>query len=228
MKKLFTAALVIVIVIMLWIVRLPLIDLFAWFGDREAVTGTVEQLGIWGPAVLFALFVLQVFFAFIPGQALMVACGYIYGFWVGLLISWFSLFAGGQAAFFLARRYGRPFAERWIAPHVLSKWDKAADGQGIGFYALSLVLPVFPNDAMCYVAGLGKISSRRFSIANLLGRGLACLFTSAAGAFGGQIPWQGWVLIAVITVLGALGWWIVKNRKANLSSYAKGGRHVKA
>ena len=228
MKKLFTAALCIVIVLVLWVTRQPLFEILAWFGDREAVTSSMEGLGIWGPAVLFALFVLQVFFAFIPGQALMVACGYIYGFWVGLLISWFSLFAGGQAAFFLARRYGRPFAEKWIAPDVLSKWDKAAEGQGIGFYALSLVLPGFPNDAMCYVAGLGKISSRRFSIANTLGRGLACLFTSAAGAFGGQIPWQGWVLIAVIAALGMLGWWIAKNRKASLFNCAKGGRHVKA
>jgi uncharacterized membrane protein YdjX (TVP38/TMEM64 family) len=228
MKKLFTAALCIVIVLILWVTRQPLFEVLAWFGDREAVTGTMERLGIWGPAVLFALFVLQVFFAFIPGQALMVACGYIYGFWVGLLISWFSLFAGGQAAFFLARRYGRPFAERWIAPQVLSKWDKAADGQGIGFYALSLVLPIFPNDAMCYVAGLGKITSRRFSIANLLGRGLACLFTSAAGAFGGQIPWQGWILIGVIAVLAGLGWWVAKNRKTHLSNSVKGDNHVKA
>jgi uncharacterized membrane protein YdjX (TVP38/TMEM64 family) len=227
MKKLFIFFSLLLLSLAVWVFRLPLMDSLAWFGDRDAVTHTVESLGIWGPAVLFILFVLQVFFAFIPGQALMVACGYIYGFWVGLLISWLSLFAGGQAAFFLARRYGRPFAEKWVAPQVLSKWDKTAEGQGIGFYALSLVLPVFPNDAMCYVAGLGPISSRRFSIANLLGRGLACIVTSAAGAFGGQIPMQGWIVIAVIAALGMLIWWIAKHRKLGLSCI-KGGQNAKA
>src|SRR5262249_4732790 len=152
----------------IWIYRLPLLDLFKWFGDRGAVVNTIDRLSVWGPLVLFVLFVLQVFIAFIPGQALMVACGYVYGFWPGLLLSWFSLVAGGQVAFYLARKYGRSFAERWIAPDVLTKWDKASEGQGIGFYSLSLVLPIFPNDAMCYVAGLAKITPRRFTIANFL------------------------------------------------------------
>jgi len=216
MKKIFTAALFLTALIVVWVFRIPTMSLLSWFGNREAVVNSVEQLGIWGPFVLFILLVLQVFLAFIPGQALMIACGYIYGFWGGLFLSWFSLVAGGQAAFFLARRFGRPFAERWISPEILSKWDKASNGQGVGFYALSLVLPVFPNDAMCYVAGLGKIQTRRFTIANSLGRGLACLFTSAVGAFGSQIGWQGWAVIAAILIAVCLGWLAVKNFKPEL------------
>ncbi len=216
MKKIFTAILLITVLAALWAFRIPVMDLLSWFGNREAVIRSIQNLGLWGPVVIFILLVLQVFLAFIPGQALMIACGYIYGFWFGFLLSWFSLFAGGQAAFALARRCGRPFAERWISPEVLSKWDKAAVGQGIGFYALSLVLPIFPNDAMCYVAGLGKIKSQRFTIANSLGRGLACLFTSAAGAFGSQLGWQGWAIIAAVIVLACLGWVIVRNLRPNL------------
>jgi len=211
MKKTFTVILFIAVLILVWIFRIPAMNLLSWFGDREAVVSSVQNLGVWGPVVLFILLVLQVFLAFIPGQALMVACGYVYGFWGGLFISWISLFAGGQAAFILARRFGRPFAERWISADILSRWDKAADGQGIGFYTLSLVLPIFPNDAMCYVAGLGKISSRRFTIANSLGRGLACLFTSAAGAFGSQLGWHSWGIIAIVVVIACLGWLIVRN-----------------
>ena len=145
----------------------------------------------------------------------MIACGYVYGFSAGFLISWFGLFAGGQAAFYLARRYGRTFAERWISPEVISKWDKASNGQGVGFYALSLVLPVFPNDAMCYVAGLGKISSRRFFLANSTGRALACLVTSAAGAYGSSLGLAQWGAIALVIVLICLGWVIVRNVKPN-------------
>ena len=216
MKKIFPVVLFIAALIVVWVFRIPAMSLLSWFGNREAVVSSVQGLGVWGPVVLFILLVLQVFLAFIPGQALMVACGYVYGFWGGLFISWFSLFAGGQAAFFLARRFGRPFADRWISPDILSKWDKAADGQGIGFYALSLVLPVFPNDAMCYVAGLGKISSRRFSIANSLGRGLACLFTSAAGAFGSQLGWQSWGIVAIVIVIACLGWFVIRNFKSRI------------
>lgn len=201
--------------VLLWEARHPLVVMWKWFSDRDAVEATMNHLGIWGPVVLFVLFVLQVFLAFIPGQALMVACGFLYGFWGGFLVSWLSLVAGGEIAFVFARRYGRSFAERWIAPEVLARWDKAANGQGIAFFASTLVMPLVPNDAMCYVAGLGKISRVRFSIANLLGRGVACMLTSAAGAFGGNIPWQGWVILIGVCIAIGIAWMVSKNRSSS-------------
>jgi uncharacterized membrane protein YdjX (TVP38/TMEM64 family) len=200
--------------IVLWTSREPVTAIWRWFSDRDAVTTSMHQLGAWGPAVLFVLFVLQVFLAFIPGQALMVATGFLYGFWSGFLVSWLSLVIGGELAFALARRYGRTFAARWISPDVLARWDKSANGQGIAFFAVTLFMPLVPNDAMCYVAGLGKISRIRFSIANLLGRGIACLATSAAGAFGGQIPMQGWVTLIAVFIIAGITWMVIKNRSS--------------
>ncbi|HSG45579.1 MAG TPA: VTT domain-containing protein [Anaerolineales bacterium] len=197
-----------------WIFRADLMSMMRWFSNFDAVTTDMRSIGLFGPIVLFILFVLQVFLAFIPGQALMVACGYLYGFWGGFLLSWLSLVFGGEMAFVLARRYGRHFAERWVSSQVLSRWDKTAQGQGITFFTISLVLPLIPNDAMCYVAGLGKISRPRFVTANLLGRGIACVLTSAAGAFGGTLPWQIWVVLLTIFLLIGLGWRIMQNRKS--------------
>jgi uncharacterized membrane protein YdjX (TVP38/TMEM64 family) len=197
--------------IMLWVSREPISALWRWFSDRDAVSASMNQIGIWGPLVLFVLFVLQVFLAFIPGHALMLASGFLYGFWGGFLLSWLSLVLGGELAFLLARRYGRSFAEKWTSPDVLARWDKAAHGAGIGFFTISLVMPLMPNDAMCYVAGLGKISHRRFSTANLLGRAIACTFTSAAGAFGANIPWQVWAVLIAILIVGSLAWLVSQN-----------------
>lgn len=190
----------------LWVAREPLLTMWAWFGDRNAVTASLNHLGIWGPFVLAVLLILQVFLALIPGQALMIACGYLYGFWGGFLLSWLSLVLGGEVAFLLARRHGRPFAEKWISPSVLARWNRNAKGQGIMFYALSLVMPLVPNDAMCYVAGLDRISHRRFSIANLLGRGLASLIMSWIGAFGPQAPTYVWIIVVVLGVLAWIVW----------------------
>jgi len=198
--------------IVLWVSREPIAAMWRWFSNRDAVEASMNQMGIWGPAVLFILFVLQVFLAFIPGQALMVACGFLYGFWGGFLLSWLSLVIGGELAFVLARHYGRTFASRWISSDVLTRWDNASKGQGIAFFAISLVMPLVPNDAMCYVAGLGRISRIRFSIANLLGRGLACLLTSAAGAFGGNISLQGWLILIAVCICAGIAWLIIRNR----------------
>ena len=195
----------------IWVARQPLFAMWKWFGNRDTVTASMDNLGVWGPFVLVVLFILQVFLAFIPGQALMVACGYLYGFWGGFLLSWLSLVVGGEIAFLLARRHGRPFAEKWISPDVLARWNRNADGQGITFYAISLVMPLVPNDAMCYVAGLDRITHRRFTTANLLGRGLACLVTSWIGAFGTQAPTYVWIIIIVLGLLAVLAWQFARN-----------------
>lgn len=201
--------------IAMWIYRQPLIASLQWFSDLDAVIASIKGFGLWGPAILCVLFLLQTFLAFIPGQALMVASGYIYGFTGGILITWISLVLGGQIAFWLARRYGRPFAEKWIAPKTLDRWDKSAAGQGVLFYIVTLVMPFFPNDAMCYVAGLGHMSNRRFLLANTCGRGIASLLTVVVGAFADQIPSLIWIAVVGFVVLGIIGWIVAKRYTAH-------------
>jgi uncharacterized membrane protein YdjX (TVP38/TMEM64 family) len=224
-RKILSISLAVITLPILWRLHAPLASMLEWFSDWEAVSRAIHNSGFWGPAILFVLFVLQTFIAFIPGQALMIASGYIYGFTGGFLITWISLVAGGQMAFWLARRYGRDFAEKWISPAVLDRWDKSAAGSGIGFFAITLVLPFFPNDAMCYVAGLGRISAQRFLIANMLGRGMASFITVLVGAYGSKIPMQVWVGAGLLIVLGILGWQIAK-RVPN--PFVKGGSHINA
>jgi uncharacterized membrane protein YdjX (TVP38/TMEM64 family) len=210
---LFKFILFVTSIAVLWLLREPISAMWLWISDRETITASMQQIGIWGPFSLFVLFVLQVFLAFIPGQALMVACGYLYGFWGGFLLSWLSLAIGGEVAFVLARKYGRSFAEKWISSDVLMRWDTAAEGQGVVFFTIALVMPLVPNDAMCYVAGLGKISRRRFSAANLLGRGMACVITSWIGAFGSHVPVYIWISLIALIIFTAMIWWFVKHSK---------------
>lgn len=202
--------------ILLWVYRLPIMDSLRWFSNLDAVIESIRGYGIWGPVVLFVLFILQAFIAFIPGQALMIASGYIYGFLGGILITWTSLVLGGQIAFWLSRKFGRPFAEKWIAPATLDRWDKSAAGQGMAFYVITLVMPLIPNDAMCYVAGLGSIEPRRFLLANMLGRGIASILTVTVGAYVNQIPALIWVFLVGFVVLGVAGWFVARRyQRAN-------------
>ena len=202
--------------ILLWVYRLPIMESLRWFSNLNAVIESIRGYGIWGPVVLFILFILQAFIAFIPGQALMIASGYIYGFFGGILITWTSLVLGGQIAFWLSRKFGRPFAEKWITPATLDRWDHSAAGQGVAFYVITLVMPLIPNDAMCYVAGLGSMEPRRFLLANMLGRGIASILTVTVGAYVNQIPALIWVFLGGFVVLGVAGWFVARRyQKAN-------------
>ena len=193
-------------VLALWLLREPFSGFLAWVNDRQAITASIQQYGIWGQVGLFILLVLQVFVAVIPGHALILAGSYAYGFTTGLLITLASTVLSSQVAFTISRRYGRQVVYRLANPEVICRWDKLAAGQGALFFFFSFVLPIFPGDLMCYVAGLGNISPRRFFAANFMGRLVCAGFITLLGSNGLRMPPAFWA--AAILCAGGLylGW----------------------
>lgn len=181
--------------------------------DQELVSNYLKSFGAFGPLMLFGLLVAQVFVAVIPGHALMVTAGYVYGN-TGLLVVIISTIFGSQIAFSIARRYGRGLIYKLASPAVIEKWDKTARHQGILFYFFSFVLPIFPSDLMCYVAGLANISPRRFFVANVLGRTCCAVFVTLIGMYGAHPPL--WFIVSAVLAISAIvaGWFIYK--KVNL------------
>ena len=91
------------------------------------------------------------------------------------------------------------------------KWDRLAERQGTAFYFFSFVLPSFPSDLMCYVAGLGKITARRFFVANLLGRLVCAAFITSVGS--GQFPiTPATSALAAFVLCGLYGAWSLYKR----------------
>lgn len=194
------------------IYRQPISNLLHIIGDQEAVSVYLKSYGALGPIVLFVLMVAQVFIAFIPGHALMITAGYVYG-GLGMLVVITSTILGSQIAFFIARNYGRSLIYKLASHQIIERWDGMARNQGTMFYFFSFVLPIFPSDLMCYVAGLGKISPRAFLVANILGRSVVAVSITLIGMYGMNPPLAFWLI--AIGGLAALfiGWIIFKKRK---------------
>ena len=184
--------------------------------DQETVSAYLQGFGIWGPLVLFALMVAQVFVAVIPGHALMVTAGYVYGM-TGLFVIIISTILGSQIAFFIARQYGRDLIYKLASPQIIERWDGMARNQGIIFYFFSFVLPIFPSDLMCYVAGLGKISPHHFLLANILGRTVVAISITVIGIYGMNPPLWFWI-IAIVGITGLFGGWLIFKKKDALQT----------
>ena len=177
----------------LWLARQPLAALFALVKDREALLALVEGLGVWGPLVLGLTIALQVTFAVLPGHVLMLAGGYLYGFGTGFVITWLSTVAASQLNFVLARRAGRPLVYKLAPRKLVDRWEVFARNQGFVFFLLSLVLPIFPSDLMCYVAGFSKLTQRRFWVINMLGHLPCAVGMSLVGSGLLTLPPGGWL-----------------------------------
>jgi len=139
---------------------------------------------------------------------LVAASGYVYGAPLTIAIVSVSGVLGSQLAFLLARKYGRPLIYRLASKETIDKWDKIAGNRGPLFYFFMFVLPFVPSDMMCYVGGLGKISARRFFVANLIGRVWSATEVALIGSYGFHPPAVFWVLFALSLVALYVAWLI--------------------
>ena len=190
----------------IWIARSELVEIFSMIGDRDAIVAYLGQYGALGPIVLFVILGLQVFLAIIPGHAFIVAGGYVYGLLWGVLITQISTVITSQIAYLLARKAGRPFVERMAPANVIDHWNELAQKQGGLFFFFAFILPIFPNDLMCFIAGLSAISPRKFFLANLLGRLPCAIFVTLIGSHGFELPLSFWVLIILVIIVMCLVW----------------------
>ena len=110
---------------------------------------------------------------------------------------------GGIVAFYLGRLIGRPFVN-WVAggKDVADNWMKRLRGREKVFLFFAFLLPLFPDDLLCSIAGILSITFPEFFIMQIITRA-----TSIAGTLifmsGELIPYKGAGLI-IIGVLFAI------------------------
>ena len=198
-------ALLIAAGLLIWL-REPVGDVLRIVGDRQAVADYLAQYGLFAPLLLAVILVLQVIVAAIPGHALMVGGGYVFGFLPAFIISLTTTVVGSQLAFYLARWAGRPLVEKLAPVDALNKWHDVSARKGLFFFMFAFMLPIFPADVLNYVAGLSALSARRFFAANLIGRLPGVVLMTAVGAYGFQLSLNTWIGIIAVGALMFITW----------------------
>ncbi|MCL6430924.1 MAG: TVP38/TMEM64 family protein [Anaerolineae bacterium] len=192
------AAALCVLLLTTW--RRPLLTLFEEPGHLQ---GLVRQLGPAGPLAVVLLQAAQVLLAPIPGQAVSVASGFLFGPWLGTLYSMLGLLAGTVAGLWLVRRWGRPLVERLVDPQTLARIDQLAGALGAPLLFLVCVLPFLPDDLIVLAAGLSRIPLAAIVAAALLGRLPSVLLAAhlGRGATALRLTTPQWLVIIVATLV---------------------------
>jgi len=174
---LFVTLALLIAALVVW--RKPLL---ACFGDRECVSDFIRRWGAWAPVVTISLQVLQVVVAPIPGQALDVVNGYLFGPLWGTLYSMVGMMIGSFLAMGLTRRFGRPLAERLVSGQALERIDRHARRRGPLFFLVFFLTPFVPNDVACFLAGLTPIPLAELMLIALVGRLPSIVVSNLVGA----------------------------------------------
>src|SRR5262245_24395455 len=120
----------------------------------------VNGLGFWGPVAFVAGYAVATV-AFIPGAALTLAAGAIFGLVEGTVVVFLAAVCGSSAAFLVSRHVARRSVERRLAGNAkFAAIDRAVAKEGKKIVFLLRLSPVFPFNLLNYALGLTGVRFR--------------------------------------------------------------------
>ncbi len=164
---------------LLSILSLILLAFLFWWGfktgiltDQRKMQEFVSQFGSMSVIVIIILQILQVVFPIVPGGLGMVVATLLFGIWWGFIINYISISVGSIIAFQIGRRYGRPLIKRYFSENLINKYEKVLDKQQTfdKVFTWAILLPIAPDDFLCYFAGTTKMSLKKFTTIILLAK----------------------------------------------------------
>jgi uncharacterized membrane protein YdjX (TVP38/TMEM64 family) len=172
----------------------------------------IRSLGAWGVVASVGLMVLHSFVPF-PAEFLALANGMLYGPFWGTLVTWTGAMLGAFAAFGLARRLGRPFVERRLAPRHRRRLDGWADREGWQTLLVVRFLPIVAFNLVNYAAGLTRVGWWTFAWTTAVGILPVTVLVVVLGDRVDRVHWAVWLLLA----LACLGLWLWLRRRGRPS-----------
>lgn len=129
----------------------------------------IAALGIWGQ-VLFVLIYVAATVLLIPGSALGLGAGALFGVVRGSVLISVASTLGATCAFLL----GRYLARDWVTKKIEDKpsfaaMDRAVADEGWKIVFLTRLSPVFPFTLLNYAFGLTRVSLRDYVLASWIG-----------------------------------------------------------
>lgn len=149
--------------------------------NPEELRLVVQRFGVIAPVVYVAAHTIQVVVMAIPGYAMAVVGGILFGPFFGTVYTMIGVTVGSAVAFLIARTYGRPVVERLIHEDALEKFDEFSQKAGLPGLFLFVLIPVLPEDVISFVAGLSHFRLSVFVAVVFLGRLPAAAVAVLAG-----------------------------------------------
>jgi uncharacterized membrane protein YdjX (TVP38/TMEM64 family) len=146
--------------------------------------------------VFLLMHVVQVVIFFIPGEFIQIAGGYIFGTFIGGVLSLVGITLGSIMVYSICNSYGKPFVDKLLLNKKVKFFKKILNvGSKKSVVFMFYLIPGIPKDALTYICGVSNISFKDFIIYSTLGR-IPGIFISSY--FGQQI--DAWDVTSLITI----------------------------
>jgi uncharacterized membrane protein YdjX (TVP38/TMEM64 family) len=157
--------------------------LVQFFLSKKRLLSFLQSLGPWSFVGFILLQAGQVLAAPVPGELTGFLGGYLFGTFFGVLLSTIGLTLGSYIAFILARIFGKPLLEKLVPVSTTDRFKYLFRHKGAFLIFLLFLIPGFPKDWLCYVLGLGPLSTMEFLLIGGTGRFFGTLLLTLGGTY---------------------------------------------
>ena len=180
----------------MWFIGKPLV---AYASSPREFTQWVSMHALSGRLVYVFSVIIQIIFAFIPGEPFEILAGYAFGAFEGTVLCLIAETLGSLAVFALVRRFGMRLVRLFFSEEKIKniRFLKATPKRDF-IFLLIFALPGTPKDLLCYFAGLTDIRFPVWFIICSLGR-VPAIITSTLG--GSALLEKNYIFAAVVFAL---------------------------
>lgn len=162
LTKTFFSGYLLVLVLLILTYLLQITGFFAVLHDAKKFQDYLERSGAWMPLAYILFQYLQVVILPIPAVVSTGAGVALFGPFYAMLYSLVGIILGSFTAFFIGRKLGVKAVSWIIGEDTLEKWQSKLKGKDNLVLTMMFLLPLFPDDVLCFIAGLSSMTSKYF------------------------------------------------------------------
>lgn len=176
------------------------------FDSIDSFRKYIASFGVWTTVVFALCQFLQVVILPIPSFITVGAGVLLFGPFLSSCLSCVGIILGSLVGFFIGRKFGYKVAKWLVGEKNLEKALKMIKGKDKIILTFMFLFPFFPDDVLCFVAGITTVSASYFVIMIIIVR-VVCIFAQSYSFNNSIIPydtWWGiliWGIFFILTIL---------------------------
>lgn len=187
----------------------------------QALRKIIEDTGSLSVWIYILFCFLQVVLLPVPGSVAVAVGVALFGPFKSAIFSFIGIVIGSFVAFAIGRWVGYRTVCWIVGKEDLDKWLDKIKGKDYLILSIMFLLPMFPDDVLCFVAGLSSMTWPYFSIMIILTRILSSFTTAYSFEFIPFTTWWGILIWIVIFVLVGLAFYLVYKYSDKIDKFIK-------
>ncbi|MBL1228432.1 TVP38/TMEM64 family protein [Enterococcus sp. BWB1-3] len=157
------------------------------FKDINAMRGLVGDSIFLGPLIFIFIQIIQVVIPIIPGGISCAAGVLIFGPVAGFIYNYVGIFIGSVIIFLLSKQYGKPLILSLISDKTYNNYIGWVDNDKHfeRLFTFAIFFPFSPDDALCLMAGLTKMTLKKFVMIMIFAKPFSIIIYSLVLIYGG-------------------------------------------